>query len=122
VFEPSDLLQLVGRDPIFGGGPGVQHYVVTGDSGQLPTLGPLAAMLLCDAVLGRPSPWAATFSPSRVVPSLTNVRGILSVGGRAQRRGGCWQGLACSRFSCSLCSLLCALPCACADRLQKAGC
>jgi glycine/D-amino acid oxidase-like deaminating enzyme/nitrite reductase/ring-hydroxylating ferredoxin subunit len=60
VLEPTDGIAFIGRNP------GDEHvFVVTGDSGNGITHGILGSLLLRDLILGRESPWAATYDPSR---------------------------------------------------------
>lgn len=61
VMEPADGLGFIGKNP--GGDDNV--YVATGDSGNGLTNAAVAGMLLTDLILGRPSPWAAIYDPSR---------------------------------------------------------
>lgn len=63
VIEPADGLPLIGKNS------GADHvYVGTGFSGTGMTFGTLSAMILSDAVLGRPNPWAETYDATRVRP------------------------------------------------------
>ena len=61
VYEPTDALGFIGRDPELG-----DHiYVATGDSGMGITNGTIAGMLLTDLILGRENVWAKLDSPAR---------------------------------------------------------
>ena len=51
----------IGRDP----GNAANVYIATGDSGMGMTHGTIAAILLTDLIMGRDSPWAALYEPSR---------------------------------------------------------
>jgi glycine/D-amino acid oxidase-like deaminating enzyme/nitrite reductase/ring-hydroxylating ferredoxin subunit len=62
IMEPIDYLAFIGRNPF----DDENIYVATGDSGMGLTHGTIAGMLLCDLILGRPSPWAKLYSPARV--------------------------------------------------------
>jgi glycine/D-amino acid oxidase-like deaminating enzyme/nitrite reductase/ring-hydroxylating ferredoxin subunit len=63
VLEPVDGLPFIGRNP------GARHvHVATGFSGNGMTFGTLAAMILCDAVLGVENPWAELYDATRVKP------------------------------------------------------
>jgi hypothetical protein len=55
VYEPADKLYLVGLNPLLD--PSKRTYVATGDSGQGMTGAAVAAMVLTDAILDRPSPY-----------------------------------------------------------------
>ena len=62
VMEPADYLAFIGHNPM-------DHdniFVVTGDSGMGLTHSTIAGMLICDLILGTPSPWEKLYSPSRV--------------------------------------------------------
>lgn len=61
VYETLDGLAYIGADPL--GHAGV--YVATGDSGMGLTHGTIAALLLCDLIVGRSNPWADLFDASR---------------------------------------------------------
>jgi glycine/D-amino acid oxidase-like deaminating enzyme/nitrite reductase/ring-hydroxylating ferredoxin subunit len=61
VMEPADGLGLIGRNPLDDD----NVYVATGDSGTGMTHGTIAGMLISDQVLGRSSPWAELYDPSR---------------------------------------------------------
>ena len=61
VMEPVDGIAFIGRNP----GDADNVYVATGDSGMGMTHGTIAGILLTDLILGRPSPWAALYDPSR---------------------------------------------------------
>jgi glycine/D-amino acid oxidase-like deaminating enzyme/nitrite reductase/ring-hydroxylating ferredoxin subunit len=61
VMEPLDYLAFIGRNPADEG----NVYVATGDSGMGLTHGAIAGMLLRDLILGRGSPWAELYDPSR---------------------------------------------------------
>ena len=63
VVEPVDGL------PFIGNNPDSEHvYVATGFSGNGMTLGTVAAMILSDACLDRPNPYADLYSATRVKP------------------------------------------------------
>jgi glycine/D-amino acid oxidase-like deaminating enzyme/nitrite reductase/ring-hydroxylating ferredoxin subunit len=58
VIETPDGLPIIG--------PGADHqYAATGFAGNGLTFGTLGAMIMTDAVLGRPNPWAELFEPGR---------------------------------------------------------
>jgi glycine/D-amino acid oxidase-like deaminating enzyme/nitrite reductase/ring-hydroxylating ferredoxin subunit len=62
-FEPADGL------PYIGPGPLSPHiFVATGFSGNGMTYGTLAGSMVADQMLGRLSPWAELFNPSRIKP------------------------------------------------------
>jgi glycine/D-amino acid oxidase-like deaminating enzyme/nitrite reductase/ring-hydroxylating ferredoxin subunit len=61
VMEPADGVAFIGRNP----GDADNVYIATGDSGMGMTHGTIAGLLLTDLILGRPSPWAALYDPSR---------------------------------------------------------
>lgn len=61
VMESIDGLAYIGRNP--GDSPNV--YVATGDSGMGMTHGTIAGLLLSDLIMGRHSPWASLYDPSR---------------------------------------------------------
>jgi glycine/D-amino acid oxidase-like deaminating enzyme/nitrite reductase/ring-hydroxylating ferredoxin subunit len=59
VIETPDGLPYIGRS--------AEHqYSATGYSGNGLTFGTLAAMMIADAILGRPNPWAELFDPNRM--------------------------------------------------------
>ncbi len=62
-YEPADGLPFIGPSA-------VAHnvYVATGYSGTGLVLATLAGMLLCDALLGRQSPWAEVYASRRIRP------------------------------------------------------
>jgi glycine/D-amino acid oxidase-like deaminating enzyme/nitrite reductase/ring-hydroxylating ferredoxin subunit len=60
VMETMDGLAYIGR---YGG---ENQFVATGDSGHGMTHGTIAGILLRDLVLGRESPWAGLYSPTRL--------------------------------------------------------
>ena len=60
-METIDGLAYIGRNP--GDSPHV--YVATGDCGMGMTHGTIAGLLLSDLIVGRPSPWASLYDPSR---------------------------------------------------------
>jgi glycine/D-amino acid oxidase-like deaminating enzyme/nitrite reductase/ring-hydroxylating ferredoxin subunit len=64
VMETLDGLAFIGHNPA----DEKNVFVVTGDSGVGLTHGTIAGMLLTDLILGRPSPWAELYDPSRKVP------------------------------------------------------
>jgi len=60
VMEPVDYLAFIGPNP------GDRHvWIATGDSGNGMTHGTIAGMLLTELIVGRGSPWAAAYDPSR---------------------------------------------------------
>lgn len=61
VMETIDGLAFIGRNPLDDD----NVFVVTGDSGMGMTHGTIAGMLLTDLILGRESPWAKLYEPSR---------------------------------------------------------
>lgn len=61
VFEPSDGLAFIGRNP----SDADNVYVVTGDSGHGMTHGTIAGILLPELIAGRDHPWATLYDPSR---------------------------------------------------------
>jgi glycine/D-amino acid oxidase-like deaminating enzyme/nitrite reductase/ring-hydroxylating ferredoxin subunit len=61
VMEPIDGLAFIGRNP----GDEDNMYVATGDSGMGMTHGTIAGLLLTDLIMGRESPWASLYEPSR---------------------------------------------------------
>jgi glycine/D-amino acid oxidase-like deaminating enzyme/nitrite reductase/ring-hydroxylating ferredoxin subunit len=61
VMETIDGLAFIGRNPL----DAENVFVVTGDSGMGITHGTIAGMLLTDLILGRQSPWATLYDPSR---------------------------------------------------------
>lgn len=63
VIEPVDGLPFIGKNP------DSEHvHVATGFSGNGMTLGTVAAMIMSDACLGRPNPYAGLYSATRVKP------------------------------------------------------
>ena len=64
VLEPVDGLPYIGRDT------GAGHvYVATGFSGTGMTFGTVSALVLADAVLGKPNPWAELYDAGRLKPA-----------------------------------------------------
>jgi glycine/D-amino acid oxidase-like deaminating enzyme/nitrite reductase/ring-hydroxylating ferredoxin subunit len=63
VIEPVDGLPFIGKNP-----DSDRVYVATGFSGNGMTLGTVAAMILSDACLGRPNPYADLYAATRVKP------------------------------------------------------
>jgi glycine/D-amino acid oxidase-like deaminating enzyme/nitrite reductase/ring-hydroxylating ferredoxin subunit len=61
VMEPVDGLAFIGRNP----GSPRNVFIATGDSGMGMTHGTIAGMLITDLIMGRPSPWAELYDPSR---------------------------------------------------------
>ncbi|MGQ0522653.1 MAG: FAD-dependent oxidoreductase [Betaproteobacteria bacterium] len=61
VMEPIDGVAFIGRNP----GDSSNVYVATGDSGMGMTHGTVAGILLTDLIMGRESPWARFYDPSR---------------------------------------------------------
>ena len=55
MYEPADKLHLYGLNPLLD--PSKRTYIATGDSGQGMTGAAIAAMVLTDAILDRPSPY-----------------------------------------------------------------
>jgi len=72
VVEPADGLPLIGRNAL-----SQRVYVATGFSGNGLTYGTLAAMILRDACLDRPNPYAKLYAATRVesVAALGSVLG-----------------------------------------------
>jgi glycine/D-amino acid oxidase-like deaminating enzyme/nitrite reductase/ring-hydroxylating ferredoxin subunit len=77
-------------------------YVATGFNGWGMTNGTVAGMLLCDAILGKPNPWAEVYDSNRL-PQLGGARrlvkenvdvGLRWLGDRLPRRVGALAGLA----------------------------
>lgn len=58
VIESHDGLPLIGETA-----PG--QFIATGYSGNGLTFGVVAAMMICDAICGRPNPWKELFTPNR---------------------------------------------------------
>jgi glycine/D-amino acid oxidase-like deaminating enzyme/nitrite reductase/ring-hydroxylating ferredoxin subunit len=58
VIESHDGLPLIGETA-------KRQFVATGFSGNGITFGTLAAMMICDAIMGRKNPWRELFSPHR---------------------------------------------------------
>jgi glycine/D-amino acid oxidase-like deaminating enzyme/nitrite reductase/ring-hydroxylating ferredoxin subunit len=78
----GQVLDTIDYCAFIGLNPGSQSvYVVTGDSGQGMTHGALSGLLLKYLILGRETPWAAVYEPSRKTPSgvINYVRENLSV-------------------------------------------
>ncbi|KAG0612532.1 hypothetical protein M758_6G034900 [Ceratodon purpureus] len=71
VFEPADLLHLIGLEPLEKGSS--NQYIVTGDSGQGITGSSIAGILITDLILDKPNPWAEAYSPSRLLPIKTTT-------------------------------------------------
>ena len=61
VMEPVDGLAFIGRNPLDAD----NVFIATGDSGMGMTHGTIAGMLLTDLIVGRKSPWADLYDPSR---------------------------------------------------------
>jgi glycine/D-amino acid oxidase-like deaminating enzyme/nitrite reductase/ring-hydroxylating ferredoxin subunit len=61
VMEPVDGLAFIGRNP----SDKKSVYIATGDSGNGMTHGTIAGVLLTDLIMGRESPWAQLYDPSR---------------------------------------------------------
>jgi glycine/D-amino acid oxidase-like deaminating enzyme/nitrite reductase/ring-hydroxylating ferredoxin subunit len=61
VMETVDGLGFIGRNP----GDDDNVYIATGDSGMGMTHGTIAGLLITDLIMGRPSPWASLYDPSR---------------------------------------------------------
>lgn len=61
VMEPVDGLAFIGRNP----GDADNMYIATGDSGMGMTHGTIAGLLITDLIMGRESPWASLYDPSR---------------------------------------------------------
>ncbi|MDQ2979575.1 MAG: FAD-dependent oxidoreductase, partial [Acidobacteriota bacterium] len=61
VMETLDGLAFIGRNPM----DAENVFIVTGDSGNGLTHGTIAGILLTDLILGRTSPWADLYDPSR---------------------------------------------------------
>jgi glycine/D-amino acid oxidase-like deaminating enzyme len=58
VFEPADLLYLIGKDPFNDYQVGANYYISTGDSGQGMTSTAIAGQLIPDLIMGRHNPYA----------------------------------------------------------------
>jgi glycine/D-amino acid oxidase-like deaminating enzyme/nitrite reductase/ring-hydroxylating ferredoxin subunit len=63
VIEPVDGLPYIGHNSA-----SKRVFVATGYSGNGITFGTVAGMMLSDAVLGRPNPWAELFDATRITP------------------------------------------------------
>jgi glycine/D-amino acid oxidase-like deaminating enzyme/nitrite reductase/ring-hydroxylating ferredoxin subunit len=64
IIEPVDGLPFIGRSP-----GGTEHFLVaTGYGGNGMTFGPIAGMILSDALLGVTNPWASLFEARRIKP------------------------------------------------------
>ena len=61
IFEPIDYMAFIGKNQ-----GNSKIYIVTGDSGDGLTHGTLAGRLIADEIEGKPNPWAALYSPSRL--------------------------------------------------------
>ncbi len=61
VYEPSDALAYIGRNP----GDHDNVYIATGDSGHGMTHSTIAGMLITDLIMGRTNPWAKIYDPAR---------------------------------------------------------
>ena len=61
VMETIDGLAFIGHNPL----DAKNIFLATGDSGMGMTHGTIAGMLLTDLILGRRSPWASLYDPSR---------------------------------------------------------
>ena len=61
VLEPIDGLAFIGHNPLDKD----NVYIATGDSGNGMTHGTIAGILLTDLIVGRETPWAALYDPSR---------------------------------------------------------
>jgi glycine/D-amino acid oxidase-like deaminating enzyme/nitrite reductase/ring-hydroxylating ferredoxin subunit len=60
VMEPADGVAFIGRNP------GSEHvFIATGDSGMGMTHGTIAGLLIRDLIVGRDTPWAKLYDPSR---------------------------------------------------------
>eukprot|EP00898_Chlorokybus_atmophyticus_P002832 jgi/Chlat1/354/Chrsp10S01475 len=62
VYEPVDMLHLIGREPVDTTG---KVWIATGDSGEGMTMGTIAGMLLSDLILGKPNKWSDVYNPRR---------------------------------------------------------
>lgn len=63
VIEPVDGLPFIGKNSM------AQHtYVATGYAGNGMTFGTLAGMIISDAILGRPNPFASIYKATRIKP------------------------------------------------------
>ena len=69
VQETPDGLAYLGHSPT---GDGL--YLITGDSGMGLTHGTLGAMLVADQILGKESPWAKAYEPSRKPVTLGELK------------------------------------------------
>src|SRR5688500_2973418 len=63
-MEPPDCVSYTGSNPLDAD----NVFVHTGDSGMGMTHGTMAGILLTDLVLGRDTPWAKLYDPSRLNP------------------------------------------------------
>jgi glycine/D-amino acid oxidase-like deaminating enzyme/nitrite reductase/ring-hydroxylating ferredoxin subunit len=61
VYEPADGLPYIGRHPF-----DAHTYVATGYAGVGMTMGTVAALIICDQVLGRENAWAKLYDAGRV--------------------------------------------------------
>jgi glycine/D-amino acid oxidase-like deaminating enzyme/nitrite reductase/ring-hydroxylating ferredoxin subunit len=68
VNEPADGLAFIGQNP-----GDEEIYIVTGQSGNGMTYGAIAALLIGDLVLGRQSPYATLYDPSRKPTALQAI-------------------------------------------------
>ncbi|EIE23568.1 DAO-domain-containing protein [Coccomyxa subellipsoidea C-169] len=81
VFEPIDMLHLIGKDPLNDFQGGATYYVATADSGQGMTGGTLAGIIIADQILGKDNPFSKIYSPSRRPPvSMNTLEELVSVG------------------------------------------
>eukprot|EP00898_Chlorokybus_atmophyticus_P005908 jgi/Chlat1/6318/Chrsp44S09058 len=62
LYEPIDMLHLIGREPNDVSG---KHWIATGDSGEGMTMGTVAGMLLSDLITGKANEWESVYSPTR---------------------------------------------------------
>lgn len=70
VWEPADGMAFIGKNP----GRADNVWICTGDSGNGITHGALAGILLTDSILGRDSPWARLYDPSRKITRPSSAR------------------------------------------------
>ncbi len=63
IIEPVDGLPYIGRNALSS-----RIYVATGYAGQGMTSGTLAAMILCDEVMGQRNPYASLYDATRIKP------------------------------------------------------
>lgn len=74
VQQPADGLALIGTNP----GSAQHVYIATGDSGMGMTHGTIAGMVITDAILQRPNPWAALYNPGRRMAHMGSIRDLVT--------------------------------------------